>query len=68
VYALLVAPIAKPSATPADFVQEFRQRDQALLDAIVPGDVRVSDAVLAADAVYVDQSGEVTSRADSLKQ
>src|SRR5882724_6276990 len=48
--------------------QEFRLRDQQLLDAIAPGDVKVWDAVLAVDAVYVDENGEIIHRADFLKQ
>ncbi len=48
--------------------QEFRLRDQQLLDAIASGDVKVWDAVLAVDAVYVDENGEIIHRADFLKQ
>ena len=65
--ALLLA-VANPAVAPNDLVQEFRQRDQALLDAIAPGDVKVWDAALAADAVYVDENGVVINRADFLKQ
>ena len=65
--ALLFA-FAKPGAASNDFVQQFRQRDQALLDAIAPGDVKVWDAVLAADAVYVDENGVIIDRAEFLKQ
>jgi ketosteroid isomerase-like protein len=66
--AVLFAPTANPIAPSADLVQEFRQRDQALLDAFAPGDVKVWDAALAADAVYVDENGTVMNRADFLKQ
>jgi ketosteroid isomerase-like protein len=66
--AVLFAPTANPIAASADLVQEFRQRDQALLDAFAPGDVKVWDAALAADAVYVDENGTVMNRADFLKQ
>ena len=65
---LLLAALKMPTAATTDFVQEFRQRDQALLDAIALGDVKVWDAALAADAVYVDENGEVMSRSDFLKQ
>src|SRR5882757_11556905 len=55
--------------TPSDaLTQELRLRDQQLLDAIAPGDVKVWDAALAADAVYVDENGEIIHRADFLKQ
>jgi hypothetical protein len=68
VYAIMLTAIGGASAAPTDLVQEFRQRDQALLDAFAPGDVKVWEAALAADAVYVDENGEVMSRADFLKQ
>jgi uncharacterized protein DUF4440 len=67
-HAVLCAAIAQSSAAPTDLVQEFRQRDQALLDAIAPGDVKVWDVALAPDAVYVDENGVATRRADFLKQ
>jgi hypothetical protein len=55
--------------TPSDaLTQELRVRDQQLLDAIAPGDTKVWDAALAADAVYVDENGEIIHRADFLKQ
>lgn len=64
---LLVA-MANPAVAASDITQEFRQRDQALLDAIAPGDVKVWDAALAADAVFVGENGEVLSRTDFFKQ
>jgi ketosteroid isomerase-like protein len=64
----LLLAIANAVPTSSDLVQEFRQRDQALLDAFAPGDVKVWDTALAADAVYVDENGEVMNRADFLKQ
>jgi hypothetical protein len=55
--------------TPGDpLTREFRLRDQQLLDAIAPGDVKVWDAALGLDAVYVDENGEIIHRADFLKQ
>ena len=39
--AVLFAPTANPIAPSADLVQVFRLRDQALLDAFAPGDVKV---------------------------
>ena len=46
----------------------LRARDQALLDAIAPGDRKVWDQALATDAVYVDENGTVMERAEFLKQ
>src|SRR6266567_2208872 len=66
-HALLIA-FSKPVAISSDLVQEFRQRDQALLNAIAPGDVKVWEATLAADAVYVDENAVVMTRADFIKQ
>jgi hypothetical protein len=48
--------------------QELRLRDQALLDAIAPGDVKVWSAALAENAVYVDENGAVMTRAGFLAQ
>lgn len=64
----LLAAIGNPAPPSTDLVQEFRQRDQALLDAYAPGDVKVWDTALAPDAVYVDENGQIMSRADFLKQ
>ena len=65
---MLLSAVAMPAAPPSDWVQEFRQRDQALLDAVAPGDVKVWDAALAPDAVYVDEEGNIMGRADFLKE
>ena len=65
---LVVAAMASAAAPAADVTQELRSRDQALLDAIAPGDVKVWDAAMAANFVYVDENGVVMSRADYLKQ
>jgi ketosteroid isomerase-like protein len=46
----------------------LRARDQALLDAIAPGDRKVWEEALATDAVYVDENGVILNRADFLKQ
>jgi len=67
-YAILFSALSTPPAASSDLVQEFRQRDQALLDAVAPGDVKVWEAALAADAVYVDESGGIMSRADFFKE
>lgn len=49
-------------------VGQLRAKDQALLDAIAPGDRKVWDHVLSVDAVYVDESGTTIDRAEFLKQ
>ncbi|HYK35996.1 DUF4440 domain-containing protein [Alloacidobacterium sp.] len=46
----------------------LRAKDQALLDAIAPGNVKVWDDALAPDAVYVDENGAILDRATFLKQ
>src|SRR5271166_940049 len=46
----------------------LRAKDQALLDAIAPGDRKVWDEALASDAVYVDENGTIIDRAEFLKQ
>ena len=51
-----------------DVAAELRARDQALLDAIAVGNVKLWDDVLAVDATYVDESGDILKRADFLKQ
>jgi len=42
--------------------QQLRAADQALLDAIAPGDRAVWERLLAKDAVYVDENGAVLRR------
>jgi hypothetical protein len=46
----------------------LRAKDQALLDAIAPGDRKVWEQALALGAVYVDENGTILSRSDFLKQ
>ena len=46
----------------------LRKKDQALLDAIAPGDRKVWEAALANDAVYVDENGVTMDRAEFLRQ
>jgi hypothetical protein len=43
-------------------------KDQALMNAVTAGDPKVWDAVLAPDVIYLDEAGEINSRADLLKQ
>jgi ketosteroid isomerase-like protein len=64
---VLATNMASPAAA-ADITQELRAKDQALLDAIAPGDVKLWDATLAPNAVYVDENGIVMDRAEFLKQ
>jgi hypothetical protein len=47
---------------PASVQQRLRANDQALLDAIAPGDRAVWERLLAKDAVYVDENGAVLHR------
>ncbi|MBZ5720854.1 MAG: DUF4440 domain-containing protein [Acidobacteriia bacterium] len=68
---LLAALLASPqtAAPSADQVTALlRAKDQALLDAIAPGDTKTWDAALADGAVYVDENGETIPRAEYLKQ
>lgn len=53
---------------PSSVTQILRTRDQALLDAIAPGNVKVWDEALAEAAVYVDENGTIMDRAAFLKQ
>jgi hypothetical protein len=58
-----------PSLCSADPVADLlRSKDQALLDAIAPGDRKVWEAALAEDAVYVDENGVTMDRAEFMKQ
>jgi hypothetical protein len=60
-------PALAAPASPA-LVAELRAKDQALLDAIAPGDKAVWERALSADAIYVDETGAITRRAEFLKQ
>ena len=59
---------AAPDDAPPQITQLLRAKDQALLDAIAPGQVKVWDEALAPDAVYVDENGVIMDRAAFLKQ
>jgi len=61
------APAAPPRPDP-ELERQLRNIDQALLDAYAPGDVKVWEAALAADAVYVDENGVIMDRSQFLKQ
>ncbi len=67
--ALLVAVALASAASdpnPASVQKQLRADDQALLDAIAPGDKAVWQRLLAQDAVYVDENGTVMNRAQFL--
>lgn len=54
--------------SPQQIAEFLRAKDQALLDAIAPGDRKTWDDALAPDAVYVDENGTIMDRAAFLKQ
>jgi hypothetical protein len=59
-----IAAIQSAAAEPdiAAIQKRLRADDQALLDAIAPGDKAVWDRLLAKDAVYVDENGTILRR------
>ncbi len=65
---LLALIFPSPSWAADPTIDLLRSKDQALLDAIAPGDRKVWDATLAGDAVYVDENGVTMDRAEFLKQ
>jgi Domain of unknown function (DUF4440) len=46
----------------------LRQKDQALADAIAPGDRKVWEAVLSSDFFYADENNDILSKDDFLKE
>lgn len=66
--ALLVLIFPSPSSAAEPVADLLRGKDQALLDAIAPGDRKVWAAALADDAVYVDENGVTLDRAEFLNQ
>lgn len=56
------------SDTSDSMTATLRAKDQALLDAIAPGDKKVWEAALASEAVYVDESGTILDRKTFLDQ
>ena len=64
----LVFALQTPDQPSSDTTALLRAKDQALLDAIAPGDRKVWEAALASDAVYVDENGVILNRSDFLKQ
>ncbi len=51
----------------ADFAAELKAKDQALLDAIAPGQHDVWERLLTKDAVYIDENGMELDRTAYLK-
>ena len=64
----LVFALQTPDQPSSDTTALLRAKDQALLDAIAPGDRKVWETALASDAVYVDENGVILNRSDFLKQ
>jgi hypothetical protein len=65
---LVIAALQSVAADPnlASVQKQLRADDQALLDAIAPGDKAVWERLLAQDAIYVDENGTVMKRAQFL--
>ncbi len=66
--ALLAVALQTSNSTPEQVTAALRAKDQALLDAIAPGDKKVWQQALATDAVYVDENGVILDRARFLEQ
>jgi hypothetical protein len=56
------------SPTQVDLSTLLRAKDQALLDALAPGDHAPWDEAMSMDFVYVDENHEIMTRDDFLKQ
>jgi ketosteroid isomerase-like protein len=54
-------------AAPASDLAQLRAKDQALLDAIAPGDRTLWARTMTSDAVYVDENGDILDRAKFLE-
>jgi len=65
---VILAAFLAAQAPAADVTADLQRRDQALLDALAPGDVKAWADAMAPDAVYVDENGEEMSRAAFLEQ
>jgi ketosteroid isomerase-like protein len=69
ILALLFAVLLQMPAVAQDKTTErLRAKDQALLDAVAPGDRKPWEQALAPDAVYVDEEGNIMDWAAFLKQ
>lgn len=62
---LLALSLAGPAEAPLETT--LRAKDQALLDAIAPGDRALWERTLADDAIYVDENGAIMDRQAFLK-
>jgi Domain of unknown function (DUF4440) len=68
-YAFLVMAALQSVAADSNLAtaqKQLRADDQALLDAIAPGDKAVWERLLAKDAIYVDENGAIMNRAQFL--
>ncbi len=65
---LAVAQQASSTGSVAEVTELLHAKDQALMNAVTSGDAKVWDAALAPDVIYLDEAGEINSRADLLKQ
>jgi hypothetical protein len=59
---------ASAAAPPPDIIAQFRARDQALMDAVTSGDRAMWDHAMSAEAIYVDEDGNITDKAGLLVQ
>ena len=68
ILALFLGMLPQAAPTTDQTIALLRAKDQALLDAIAPGDKKVWEEAMAADAVYVDESGAILNRGAFLDQ
>jgi ketosteroid isomerase-like protein len=65
---VLAAQATAASNAPPELVSLLRSKDQALLDAIAPGDRAIWDRTLTPDAIYVDENGRTLTRTEFLAE
>jgi len=69
---LVISQSSAQQVPPVNSLEEItnllRAKDQALMDAVSAGDAKTWDTALAPDVIYLDEAGEINSRADLLKQ
>jgi len=69
---VVLAPAGVAQQAAANSLEEITNllhaKDQVLMDAVTAGDPKVWDAALAPDVIYLDEAGDINSRADLLKQ
>jgi hypothetical protein len=67
--AMAVPSVGQPTSNSQEEIANLlHAKDQALMDAVTAGDPKLWDAALAPDVIYLDEAGELNSRADLLKQ